>query len=151
RAPGGTAVRLVVEVESDDGRVVAVALGQRHPVVDPALLGEVRRIPEVFVQVASWMAGVVVENDLEAEFSRLLDDQIERLESGGALERLVDGRTAVVGVGSPERDAARRGAGFEYGVAPRQPDDVEAKVADLVQHAAVVARPEPVDDPLVRL
>ena len=112
--PGGRSVRLVVEVRADHGWVAAVAAGEHHPVVDPALLADLVRIPQLGLRRGGW--AMSVEDDFEAALTSALDHLIHDLQPAEALQ---------IGV-LLKIDPVWRAAGFEQLVAVGQTDGIEA-------------------------
>ena len=131
-SPARRAVRLVVQVRADDDGVVAVALGELHPVGDPAALGVLRRVPQR--RLRSGVRAVPVEDDPQPAGSRCRDDLVHHLQRGQAAQV---GVLVVV-------HAAHLRAGVEALVGVRQPERVEAPALDLVERRAHLDRPQPV-------
>src|SRR5258708_40075548 len=58
-APGRLAMRLVMEIGANDGRVVVVVLGEHDPVADPTRLGQAVGVPQGRLRVG--VGAVLVE------------------------------------------------------------------------------------------
>ncbi len=82
------AVRFVVQVGADDRGVAGVALGQRHPVVDPGLLRVHRAagdVPQLLVGVVAGHGAVLVEDDAQADLPGVGDDLVQDLQAAQTL------------------------------------------------------------------
>ena len=134
-APGGLAMRLVLEVGADHVRRVGVARCELRPGCDPIVLGvAAKAVPEgVHKRIVS--RRVVVEDDHQALASGLGDDDVHHLLWCLALQ---GGVTSIAVI-----DATRCGR-FEHLEREWHADRVESLRFDLGQHLYVVAGPESV-------
>ena len=123
---------LVVQVGADHGRLRPVAVGQHPPIIDPAVLGDAVRIPELALRIGA--RPVAVEHDRQLPPTRPLDDAVHQLQAGEPLEIRISG----------EVDGGGKVPRLDQLIAERQPDGIEAGRHDLVEHLLPVSGPESV-------
>ena len=134
-APGGFAVRLVLEVGADHVGRVGVARGQLAPGRHPVVLGvATQAIPERMHEGIVGR-GVVVEDDHQALSTGLRDDDVHHLLRRLALQ---------LGVPTAAVINAAGGGRVQHLERERHADRVEAIRLDLGEHLLVVTRPEAV-------
>ena len=85
-APGGRAVRLVLQIEGDDLILVGVPRREHLPGGNPVVLGEAGLAVPESVHEAVVRLRVVIEDDHEAEATRLVDDRVHDLQRRLALQ-----------------------------------------------------------------
>ena len=134
-APGGLAMRLVLEVGADHVRRVGVARGQLAPGRHPIVLGVATEAVPERMHEGIVGRGVVVEDDHQALATSLRDDDVHHLLGRLALQ---------LGVLAAAVIDATGGRRLEHLQRERHPDRVEAIRLDLGEHVLVVARPEAV-------
>src|SRR5258707_5804433 len=131
-APGSWAVGLVVQICPSHAWLAPVALGEHHPVRDPALLRYVIRIPEG--RLPRGIGPVSIEDHPEATSTRTLNHTVHDLEPRQTLQiRILD-----------EVDPVRGTGCVEELVAVRQADRVKATEGNLIQHLLPVSHPQSV-------
>jgi len=77
-APGGVAVRLVVQIEANHRGIPFVARGQHLPVADPARFGVCAGVPER--RLPADIGTVAIEDDAQPARSRCVHDRIQHLD-----------------------------------------------------------------------
>ena len=127
-APGGGAVRLVVEIDANNRRVAHISRCQHREVADPRALRISGRVPEAGgVGTVARIGAVVIQEDLEPNLPGIGHDRIHDLQAALPLQ---------IGV-LREVDAVGCASGVEELVAVGQADRVEAERLHLVHHLPV--------------
>ena len=138
-------MRLVVQVDADHGRLLAVAERQAHQVGNPTLFRIPPRVPQR--RLRGTVGAMPVEDDAQAALPRPRDKAVHHLQAGEAAQVRVQG---VI-------DGARVTRWVEQLVGEGQTDGVKAERAHLVEqvppgaHAEAIGRKgaglqaEPVD------